>query len=143
MNTPHLHLDPARALPAAAYRDPVWLAAEKERIWHGDWVFAGTEDAVGASGDQLPVVIGDQPVLVLRNRSGELVALSNLCAHRGTLLVEEPANAQRIQCPYHAWTYDDTGRLVGVPFAPRDALDRGLPLPSELPGGVMARTGVR
>ena len=120
----HLAFDPARALPAVAYRDPAWLAAEKDRIWHRDWVFVTTEDALGERGDQLPVRIGDQPVLLLRNQAGELVALSNLCAHRGTLLVDEPGNGKRIQCPYHAWTYDDAGRLVGVPFAPSGAIDR-------------------
>ena len=119
-----LAFDPARALPAAAYRDPAWLAAEKGRIWHRDWVFVTSEDALAERGDRLPVRIGDQPVLLLRNQAGELVALSNLCAHRGTLLVEEPGNAKRIQCPYHAWTYDDAGRLVGVPFAPSGAIDR-------------------
>ena len=119
-----MDLDPARALPAVTYRSPEWLAAEKENIWHGDWVFAITEDALPASGDQFPVLIGDQPVILLRNRSGDLVALSNLCAHRGTLLVEERTNAERIQCPYHAWTYDDAGRLIGVPFGPREVIDR-------------------
>ena len=119
-----LPLDPAHALPAAAYRDAEWLAAEKERIWHGDWVFAATDDALAAPGDQLPVLIGDQAVLLLRNQAGELAALSNLCAHRGTLLVDRPANARRIQCPYHAWTYDDAGRLLAVPFAPKEAIDR-------------------
>ena len=120
-----LAFDPERALPAAAYRDAAWLRAEMDRIWHGDWVFAATEDAVANPGDQLPVLIGDQPVLLLRNQAGQLAALSNLCAHRGTLLVERPANAKRIQCPYHAWTYDDAGRLVGVPFAPKEVVDRG------------------
>ena len=124
MRVPHCDLDPARALPAAAYRDPAWLAAEKERIWHDDWVFATSEDALPEPGDRLPVTIGDQPVLLLRKRSGELAALSNLCAHRGTLLVEERTNARRIQCPYHAWTYDDAGRLIGAPFVPPEALDR-------------------
>ena len=119
-----LAFDPERALPAAAYREPEWLAAEKDRIWHRDWVFATTEDALETPGDQVPVMIGDQPVLLLRNQARELVALSNLCAHRGTLLVEQPANAKRIQCPYHAWTYDEDGRLVGVPFAPSGAVDR-------------------
>ena len=124
MSAPHLVMDPLRALPAVAYRDPAWLAVEKERIWHGDWVFATTEDALPAPGDQLPILIGDQPVLLLRNESGDLAALSNLCAHRGTLPVEERTNARRIQCPYHGWTYDDAGCLIGVPFAPREAIDR-------------------
>ena len=117
-------LDPHRALPASAYRDQSWLQAEKERIWHGDWVFLTTEDALPLPGDQLPITIGDQPVLLLRNQAGELRALSNLCAHRGTLLVESPANSMRIQCPYHAWTYDDAGRLLAVPFAPKGAVDK-------------------
>ena len=129
-------LDPTRALPAASYRDPAWLAAETDRIWHGDWVFVTTEDALSTPGDQLPVVVGNQPVLVLRNQSGELAAVSNLCAHRGTLLVEEPTNNKRIQCPYHAWTYDDGGRLLAVPFAQAGAVGTqecavrtGLPTP--------------
>ena len=119
-----LAFDPTRALPAAAYRDPGWLAAEKDRIWHRDWVFATTEDALTTPGDQVPVKIGDQHVLLLRNQERDLVALSNLCAHRGTLLVEQPTNAKRIQCPYHAWTYDAAGRLVGVPFTPNGVIDR-------------------
>lgn len=124
METDRLTLDPAHALPAASCRDPEWLGAEKDSIWHGDWVFVTTEDALSSPGDQLPVAVGNQPVLLLRSQAGELVALSNLCAHRGTLLVEGPANAKRIQCPYHAWTYDDGGRLLGVPFAPEGAIDR-------------------
>ena len=122
--TGRLVFDPTRALPNASFRDPEWLAAEKRRIWHGDWLFATTEDALPRPGDQLPVRIGDQPVLLLRNQAGRLAALSNLCAHRGTLLVEQPANGKRIQCPYHAWTYDDAGRLLGAPFAPKDMIEK-------------------
>ena len=65
-----MNLDLVRALPAVAYRDPTWLAAEKARIRHRDWVFATPEDALAP---------GDQPVLLLRNQSGDLAALSNLC----------------------------------------------------------------
>ena len=124
MDSIQLALDPGRALPASAFRDQAWCQAEKERIWHGDWTFVTTEDALPMPGDQLPVVVGDQPVLLLRNQAGELAALSNLCAHRGTLLVETPTNDRRIRCPYHAWTYDDAGHLLGVPFAPMDAIDK-------------------
>ena len=116
--------DPEYALPNAAYRDPVLLDAEMARIWRGDWVFAITEDAVPAPGDQFPVVIGNQPVLILRNQEGGLSALSNLCAHRGTLLVDRPTNDKRIQCPYHAWTYREDGRLLSAPYAPTGTIDR-------------------
>ena len=75
MTLPSCHLDPARTPPAASYRDPALLSAEKECIWHGDWVFATTEDALPEPGDQLPVTIGDQPVLLLRNRAGALGGL--------------------------------------------------------------------
>ena len=124
MNYRTLTFDPERALPNAAYRDAAILAAEMDSIWRGDWVFVTTTDALPAPGDQLPVVVGNQPVLLLRNQEGELTALSNLCAHRGTLLVERPANAKRIQCPYHAWTYSDGGRLLSVPFAAKGTIDK-------------------
>ena len=124
MRPAKLIFDPEYALPLQVYRDPAWLAEEMVSIWRRDWVFTATEDALSAPGDQLPVVIGDQPVLLLRNRQGGLTALSNLCAHRGTLLVEEPVNASRIQCPYHAWTYGDDGRLLTAPFAPPGAIDK-------------------
>ena len=124
MTSSTLTFNPEFALPNAAYRDPAVHAAEVAGIWHGDWVFVTTEDHVATPGDQLPVTIGEQPVLLLRNQEGELVALSNLCAHRGTLLVEKPARAKRIQCPYHAWTYSDGGRLLAAPFTSKDTVDR-------------------
>ena len=58
-----MSFDPSRALPAVAYRDPAWLRAERDRIWHRDWIFATTEDALPKRGDQIPVMIGEQPVL--------------------------------------------------------------------------------
>ena len=83
--------DPARASPHASLRARGSLAAEKRATWHGDRVFVTTEDALPKAGDRIPVKVGDQLVLLLRNRAGRLAALSNLCAHRGTLLVEQPA----------------------------------------------------
>lgn len=124
MNSTQINFDPSRALPTESFRDPLWLAAEMDSIWHGDWVFVTTEDALPLPGDQIPATVGNQPVLVLRNQAGELTTMSNLCAHRGTLLVEEPVNAKHIQCPYHAWTYDDGGRLLGVPCAPKGSIDK-------------------
>lgn len=117
-------IDPERALPNRAFRSQAFFDAEIEHIWNSDWVFVTTEDAVREPGDQLPVTVAGQPVLLLRDQDSELVALSNLCAHRGTLLVEEATNGKRIQCPYHAWTYDDSGRLLSVPFSPRGEISK-------------------
>ncbi len=116
-------VDPTRALPTEAYR-PEALAAELERIWRNDWVFVGTADEVAEPGDYFSVVLGDQPVIVLRNQAGELSALSNLCAHRGTLLVDGAGNTKRFQCPYHAWTYRDDGGLLSVPYAKPADVDK-------------------
>ena len=55
---PLADLDPTRALPAAAYRDPAWLAAEKAGIWHGDWVFATMEDALPAAAQRRRTACG-------------------------------------------------------------------------------------
>lgn len=109
--------DPSRALPNEAFRSAALAALELEHIWHRDWVFVGTADSIPDPGDQLAVTVGTHPVLLLRQQDGTLAALSNLCAHRGTLLVDGTANGKRIQCPYHAWTYAEDGRLLSVPFA--------------------------
>lgn len=124
MEATQISFDSDRALPAQAYRDPMWLAAEKKDIWHNDWVFATSIDALANPGDQVPTYVGSQPVLLIRRQSGELVALSNLCAHRGTLLVDKPTNDKRIRCPYHAWTYEDSGRLQAIPYATDDQVDK-------------------
>ena len=77
---------------------------------------------MAAPGDFFTADLGGQPIIVLRSASGELAALSNLCAHRGTLLMEDAGKSRRFQCPYHAWTDADDGRLLAAPLAPE--LDR-------------------
>jgi len=116
-------IEPERALPAAAYRHES-VAAERDRVWRGGWVFVGTSDQVTGPGDFVAVDLGGQPVIVLRNQDGDLAAMSNMCAHRGTLLVEGAGNTKRFQCPYHAWTYSDDGRLLAAPYVDRDDLDK-------------------
>ena len=116
-------VDPARALPTSAYR-PASHAVDNEHIWRTSWVWVGASDEVAEPGDHVAVEVAGQPVIVLRRQDGELAAMSNMCAHRGTLLVEGRGNSKRFQCPYHAWTYADDGRLLAVPFTERDDVDR-------------------
>lgn len=116
-------VDPHRALPAEAYREPS-LNVDLERIFRSDWVFVGTADEVAQPGDYVTTELGGQPVIVLRRQNGELAAMSNMCAHRGTLLVEGHGSTKRFQCPYHAWTYADDGRLLAAPYTTGDDVDR-------------------
>ena len=116
-------IDPTRALPTAAYREPAFTA-EQHTIWRDAWVFVGTADEVAEPGDFVTTTLGGQPVIVLRRQDGELAAMSNLCAHRGTLLADGHGNTKRFQCPYHAWTFADDGRLLAVPHAERIDVDR-------------------
>jgi len=117
-------LDPLRALPTVAYRSQSIFEAEQRKVWQGGWVFVGSVDQVAEPGDYFTTSLGGQPIIVLRNQAGELSALSNLCAHRGTLLVDGSGNAKRFQCPYHAWTYRDDGSLISVPHAKPGDVDR-------------------
>ncbi|MEM9610030.1 MAG: aromatic ring-hydroxylating dioxygenase subunit alpha [Actinomycetota bacterium] len=116
-------VDPGRALPAEAYRADSF-AADVDHVFRRDWVFVGTADEVSEPGDYVTTELGGQPVIVQRDQDGRLGAISNLCAHRGTLLVEGYGNAKRFSCPYHGWTYADDGRLLAVPYTTRDDVDR-------------------
>ena len=69
------------------------------------------------AGDYFTRALGDESVIVTRDGSGDIHALFNVCRHRGTRLCEQPEGhfADRIQCPYHDWTYDLDGRLLAAP----------------------------
>ena len=54
-------------------------------------------------------------VLLTRTSAGSVKAFNNVCVHRQSQVVTGCGTAKRFTCPYHAWTYDNTGRLVGLP----------------------------
>jgi phenylpropionate dioxygenase-like ring-hydroxylating dioxygenase large terminal subunit len=55
------------------------------------------------------------PILIVRGRDGELRAFLNVCRHRGAQVAQGCGQARVFSCPYHAWTYDLSGKLMGVP----------------------------
>ena len=119
----------ACSLPFAAYRDEAFFALEMERIYRRDWVAVCAEASLSAPGDYLAIDIGGEPVALVRGSDARLRALSNVCRHRGTLLLEPGADhleKDRIVCPYHAWSYSDTGAFRGAPYSRGVAIDSGL-----------------
>jgi Rieske 2Fe-2S family protein len=105
-------------LPAAHYVDPHWFARETERIFADMWVNVCRQEQIAARGQFLRVDMAGASLLVVGDGAGGARALYNVCRHRGTQLCDQREGTLpgSIQCPYHAWTYDLEGRLIGAPM---------------------------
>ena len=99
------------------YTDPRVFADELARIWYWTWVYVGHESEVAEPGDYVRKTLGLQDVIMTRGADGEVRLLLNRCAHRANLVCEaERGHAKSFRCPYHGWTYRNTGELIGFPF---------------------------
>ena len=105
----------ARAMPKSVYTSPDFAAMEETHIFAREWLCAGRAEALPNPGDYLTMEIGGEPIIILRDREGELRGLSNVCRHRMSTLLEGRGNVRSIVCPYHAWTYNLDGSLRGAP----------------------------
>jgi phenylpropionate dioxygenase-like ring-hydroxylating dioxygenase large terminal subunit len=108
------------ALPNRYFTDPEVHEMEKEKVFGQYWVYAGHANCIPDHGDYFTRTIGDQQVIVVRSEGGEVRAFYNVCAHRGSKMVDDtpmtdPGNMSRIRCPYHLWTYDLDGDLASTP----------------------------
>jgi phenylpropionate dioxygenase-like ring-hydroxylating dioxygenase large terminal subunit len=105
----------ARAMPPSVYTSEDFLTHELNSIFAKDWFCVGRASAIAASGDYVTLELAGQPVIVLRDATGALKAMSNVCRHRMSTLLEGRGNTRSIVCPYHAWTYNLDGSLRGAP----------------------------
>ncbi|UNS95172.1 ring-hydroxylating oxygenase subunit alpha [Streptomyces tubbatahanensis] len=108
--------DPARSmsLRAEAYTEPKWHAADQQAIFARTWQWVCHVEEVERPGSYLATTVADMPVLVVRDRDGRLRAFYNVCKHRAHELLSGSGTTRTIVCPYHAWTYDLSGSLVGA-----------------------------
>jgi Rieske 2Fe-2S family protein len=104
-------------LPGRYYYDPAIYEQELEKIFSRLWVCVGRVEAIMEVGAYMTVHVGQENVIVVRGRDGELRAFLNVCHHRGARLCSEATGKLKgsIQCHYHAWTYGLDGRLIGAP----------------------------
>ncbi len=113
-------LERGYTLPATWYTDPAILRLEQERIFRRAWQYVGHAGQVASLGDYFASRAGDVPIVVARDRSGELRAFVNVCRHRGSVVVEGAGHRETLQCGYHAWTYGLDGTLRSAPRADRE-----------------------
>ena len=109
-------LNEARHLPGYIYSSPEIFAAEKERIFMVDWLCMGRVEELPNPGDYKTFDVMGDPIAIARGSDGALHAFSNLCAHRGVEVFQGEGNGERFHCPYHGWTYDLEGKLLGAPY---------------------------
>ena len=100
-----------RSLPPSAYCSEELFALEAEHLFYRGWVIAGRVDQVPEPGDFLCFDLLDEPIVVCRDKQGELHVLSRVCRHRWMEVCAGHGNTGAFVCPYHAWTYELDGRL--------------------------------
>ena len=105
----------AHAMPKSVYTSPDFLALEEKHIFSKEWLCAGRAESLPEPGDYLTMEITGEPVIILRDREGQLRGLSNVCRHRMSTLLQGRGHVRSIVCPYHAWTYNLDGSLRGAP----------------------------
>jgi glycine betaine catabolism A len=114
-------------LPRQFYTDAEVFDAERDHIWHREWVLAGVEASLRQVGLYEQVRIGAYELLLMRGEDGKIRALHNVCRHRGFVLCESEGEAtggevkgRRIVCPYHQWAYSLDGKLAKARSMPND-----------------------
>lgn len=105
----------ARTLSSEFYTDPAFFELSKERIFARTWQFLGRSDEVESlkPATILPGFL-DEPILLVRT-DGSIKCLSNVCTHRGKILIEEPCKANLIRCGYHGRRFSLAGKFLSMP----------------------------
>lgn len=98
------------------FTEPEFLELERRRVFEKCWIYAGHESEVPNPGDFRSRRLAGRAVILVRGDDGVVRVLLNTCTHRGSLVCREKCgNARTFQCPYHAWTFNSRGDLIGVP----------------------------
>ncbi|MEM6407216.1 MAG: aromatic ring-hydroxylating dioxygenase subunit alpha [Pseudomonadota bacterium] len=106
----------ANGLPNAHYTDEGVFHEESEAVLFANWAGLAVGADVPEPGDAKPITFLGLPLLLIRDKDGELRVFQNTCRHRGMILVSEPRKIEgAIRCPYHSWCYSTKGNLVATP----------------------------
>ena len=118
--------------PVEHYLSEERFQLERDHIFRKTPMIAAHISELASPGDFLRREVAGLPVLLARDKSGSVNAFLNVCRHRGTRLVDDEAGCKhRFSCPYHAWTYANSGVLIAAPhfdegFEGLDKADLGL-----------------
>lgn len=99
------------------YTDEAIFREEMNKIYGGTWTYLAHESELPKANDFVRRTLGLRPIIVSRDRDGTVHGLLNRCPHRGaTVCRDESGSTRRFTCPYHNWSFTNSGDLVGVPI---------------------------
>jgi len=102
-------------LNRAAFTDPELFELEVKHLFEGNWIYLAHESQIPDNNDYFTTTIGRQPIVITRNKQGQLNALINACSHRGaTLARRKKGNKANFTCTFHGWTFNNSGKLLKV-----------------------------
>jgi len=104
-------------LPSWCYNSEAFFEKEIETIFNKKWLFIGREDQFKKVGDYRVVERFSRSVILKKSSDLKIRAFANFCRHRASILLEEGSigNSKKIVCPYHAWSYNNEGKLSKAP----------------------------
>jgi len=122
----------ARTLPGSFYADHDAYDRMRQAVFARSWQWLGDVADVASPQtlsprDLLPGLL-DEPLLLARDADGTLRCLSNVCTHRGNILVKAACAAKEIRCGYHSRRFDLAGTMT---FMPEFGLAKDFPSPSD------------
>ncbi|MGV3456480.1 aromatic ring-hydroxylating oxygenase subunit alpha [Sphingomonas sp.] len=105
----------AETLPPACYTDEEFYRFEKQALFYREWLCVGRVEWLAQPGDYFTTTHANEPLVIALDRAGTIQAMSSVCQHRAMLVAEGKGNARGFTCPYHHWSYDLDGTLIGAP----------------------------
>nr|WP_298523120.1 Rieske 2Fe-2S domain-containing protein [uncultured Halomonas sp.] len=95
------------------FTDPDFFELEVKHVFEGNWLFLAHESQIPKPGDFYTLFMGRQPVVITRDKQGELHGMLNTCSHRGaTLCRKKRGNKGTFTCPFHGWSFKNDGKLL-------------------------------
>jgi phenylpropionate dioxygenase-like ring-hydroxylating dioxygenase large terminal subunit len=111
----------AETMPPTIYTSEEFLAFERRAVFAHEWLCVGVASRIPNVGDYFTTSVNQEPIIVARAKDHSIRAFSAICQHRGMQVADDAGTCTKFTCPYHLWSYDLTGRLLGAPAMERTA----------------------
>lgn len=115
----HPNIAKAKTIDTTYYLSEECFEASKEKIFAPSWQFIGDSDKVKEAGTVYPFTLLEnylnEPLILSRDKQGQLHCISNVCTHRGNLVVYEPCKLNQLRCKYHGRLFALDGKFISMP----------------------------